>query len=76
MSEFIGKIKKEIKNNISIVGKIVEMNQLYGFTAGKKSKFVKLTFNNMQGFNRVRQLWGTSKFYKASDNFETAKTHE
>ena len=72
MSEFIQKIKKETKN-IPIDGKIVEMNQLYGFTAGKKSKFVKLTFDNMQAFNRVRQLWGTSKFYKASENFDTTK---
>jgi len=36
---------------------LVEYNKLYGFSGGKKSKFVKLTFANMMTFNRVKNMW-------------------
>jgi DNA polymerase elongation subunit (family B) len=36
---------------------IVEYNKLYGFAAGKKSKFVKLTFVNNYAMNKVKNMW-------------------
>ena len=36
---------------------IVDHNKLYGFAAGKKSRFVKLTFANLVAFNRTKNLW-------------------
>lgn len=36
---------------------LVEHNQLYEFTENKKFKFLKLTFQNMMTFNKVRNLW-------------------
>jgi len=36
---------------------LVEYNKLYGFTAGKKDKFVKLIFKNTIVMNKVKSLW-------------------
>lgn len=36
---------------------IVDSQKLYGFTAGKKSKFVKLVFSNTVALNKVKNLW-------------------
>lgn len=49
-------------DSIITSAEIVEYNKLYGFTAGKKSKFVKLTFPNMMCMTRVRNLWYTKDF--------------
>jgi DNA polymerase elongation subunit (family B) len=37
--------------------RLVEYNKLYGFSAGKKDKFVKLTFKNSTTMNKVKSLW-------------------
>jgi DNA polymerase elongation subunit (family B) len=37
--------------------KLVEHHKLYGFSGGKKYKFVLLTFANLQAMNRVKNLW-------------------
>lgn len=36
---------------------IVDHKKLYGFAAGRKSRFVKLTFSNLVAFNRTKNLW-------------------
>ncbi len=36
---------------------IIDSQKLYGFTAGKKSKFVKLVFSNTVALNKVKNLW-------------------
>ena len=36
---------------------LVEHNQLYEFTENQKFKFLKLTFDNLMTFNKVRNLW-------------------
>jgi DNA polymerase elongation subunit (family B) len=36
---------------------LVEYNKLYGFSGGKKDKFVKLTFENIKVMNKVKNLW-------------------
>ena len=42
----------------SIVGtELVDFNKLYGFSAGKKSRFVKFTFKNTIVMRKVRSLW-------------------
>jgi DNA polymerase elongation subunit (family B) len=37
--------------------KLVEHNKLYGFSGGKKFKFVLITFSNLQAMNKVKNLW-------------------
>jgi DNA polymerase elongation subunit (family B) len=44
----------------------VEYNKLYGFTAGKKDKFVQLTFKNTEVMNKVKNLWYTYVANKAN----------
>ena len=39
--------------------KLVEHNKLYGFSGGKKFKFVLITFTNLQAMNKVKNLWYT-----------------
>jgi DNA polymerase family B, exonuclease domain len=36
---------------------LVQYNKLYGFTAGKKSKFIKVTFRNTIAMNKVKNFW-------------------
>ncbi len=36
---------------------LVDSKKLYGFTAGKQSKFIKLTFKNTVVLNKVKNLW-------------------
>jgi len=36
---------------------LITRKKLYGFDNGKKHKFVKLTFANVQTFNKVKNLW-------------------
>jgi len=40
---------------------ILDANKLYGFTAGKTDKFIKLTFKNTSAFNKVKNLWFVSE---------------
>ena len=48
---------------------LVDYNKLYGFSSGKTSKFVRLTFENTNVFNKTRNLWYQGK----SDNSEDKK---
>jgi len=53
-------VKKLLPKNMqeSILStELVDYNKLYGFTAGKKSKFVKFTFKNSIVMKKVRGLW-------------------
>ncbi len=36
---------------------LIDSKKLYGFTAGKKSKFVKIVFRNTVAMNKVKNLW-------------------
>jgi len=54
----------EIKSSVgdyykdSIVNfELIESQKLYGFTAGKRSKFVKIVFRNTVVMNKVKNLW-------------------
>ena len=36
---------------------LVDYKQLYGFTAGKKTRFVQIVCKNMSAFNRIKNQW-------------------
>ena len=36
---------------------IVQYHKLYGFSAGKKDRFIQIIFNNQNAFNRMKGLW-------------------
>ena len=62
MSQLVKEIKSKIDKRFSesiVSAELVDYNKLYGFTAGKKDKFVKLTFKNTDVMNRVKNLWYT-----------------
>jgi DNA polymerase elongation subunit (family B) len=51
-----GKLGKYYEN--SICGcELVSKKKLYGFDAGKDHQFVQITFNNVQCFNKAKNLW-------------------
>ena len=37
--------------------KLVDYNKLYGVSAGKKDRFIQVTFHNQNAFNRMKNLW-------------------
>jgi DNA polymerase elongation subunit (family B) len=37
--------------------KLVDYNKLYGFSAGKKDRFIQVTFHNQNAFNRMKNMW-------------------
>ena len=51
--------------------KIVESKTLYGFDKGKKYKFVKLVFDNMNCYNTIKNLW-----YKNADSFKKKRLND
>ena len=56
--ELLSKFGSDKRAKSSLLGvELVEYNKLYGFTAGKKSKFVQLTFQNSMSMMRVRNFW-------------------
>jgi DNA polymerase elongation subunit (family B) len=40
-----------------VSAKIVDYHKLYGFSAGKKSKFVQIIFKNTTAMNKVKNFW-------------------
>lgn len=57
---FLVEIKQKVGNYYKrsiLNAELVEYNKLYGFTAGKKSKFMKLTFKSVAAMNKVKYLW-------------------
>jgi DNA polymerase elongation subunit (family B) len=53
-------IKKQLSkyyHNSILSIELVDKHKLYGFTAGKKYKFVKLSFDNLSAMNKVKNLW-------------------
>ena len=62
MNAFVREIKQLIGNYYKdslLKWDLVDSQKLYGFTAGKQSKFVKLTFKNTVSFNKAKNLWFT-----------------
>jgi DNA polymerase elongation subunit (family B) len=36
---------------------LVDYHKLYGFSAGKKDRFIRITFHNQAAFNRMKNMW-------------------
>ena len=58
LKDIQSKLGKKYEESI-VKSEIVEHNKLYGFTAGNKDKFIKLTFKNTDTMNRTKNLWYT-----------------
>lgn len=56
ISEIKGAIGDYYKDSI-VFFELVDRRKLYGFAAGKQSKFVKIVFKNTTAFNKVKNLW-------------------
>jgi DNA polymerase elongation subunit (family B) len=62
-NEIVSEFQRYLHDNLKInkngllETKLVDYNKLYGFSSGKTSKFVRLTFENMTVFNKIRNLW-------------------
>jgi DNA polymerase elongation subunit (family B) len=68
LHDFLRFLRKKLKqdSNGLLYGQLVDYNKLYGFSSGKKFRFIELVFQNMQIFNKVRNFW-----YKTSNLNET-----
>jgi len=59
-NQFLKEIKKEVGNYYADAisdCRFIERQKLYGFDSGKKHKFILLQFENIQTFNRVKNIW-------------------
>lgn len=59
-SQFVNHLKKCIGGYYAgsiVSAKLIKRKKLYGFDAGKEYRFIMLEFNNMQVFNKVKNLW-------------------
>ena len=68
LKDISSKIHKFDESSI-LTAELVEYNKLYGFSGGKKSKFVKLTFKTMATFSKVKNLW----YYYTDDKKDSSK---
>ena len=56
LAELRRKIGQYFETSI-LSAELVEHHKLYGFSGGKKCKFVKLVFKNVSAMNKVKNLW-------------------
>ena len=70
LSELREKLAKFQKSSI-LTAELVEYHKLYGFSGGKKDKFVKLVFKNQATMNKVKGLW-----YEYKKRFKNSTTTE
>jgi len=66
-------IAQKVKNaGNTVKGELCEFNKLYWFAGDKKSRFVRLSFNNMATYYKVRNIWydktgkKTTVYYKTT----------
>jgi DNA polymerase elongation subunit (family B) len=72
---FLADIKTKVGKAVAasvLSAELVDHNKLYGFAAGKKSRFVKITFANLVAFNRTKNLWYQ---YDQETNRRTSKPY-
>jgi len=53
---------------------LVDYKQLYGFTAGKKTRFVQIVCKNLSAFNRLKNQWYTDDRRLKSVLFQRTRT--
>jgi len=66
--EFLNHIRQLVgkSQGASILSvELIDARKLYGFTAGKKDRFVKITFKSVAVFNKTKNLWYTGQDYKS-----------
>ena len=56
LSEIKSSVGDYYKDSI-VKFELVDSQKLYGFSAGKKSKFVKIVFRNTTTLNKVKNMW-------------------
>ena len=70
LSELQTKAGKYHQNSI-VSAELVEYHKLYGFTGGKKHKFVKVVFKNQSTMNKVKNFW-----YEYKKRFKNSTSSE
>ena len=58
--KFVDELKDKVGNKFKdsiISSHLVDYNKLYGFSGGRKHKFVKIIFQNSAAMNKVKNLW-------------------
>ena len=58
--QFVDELKSKVGARFQdsiISSTLVEYNKLYGFSGGRKNKFIKLAFQNSAAMNKVKNLW-------------------
>ena len=70
LTELREKLAKFQKSSI-LTAELVEYHKLYGFSGGKKHKFVKLVFKNQATMNKVKGFW-----YEYKKRFKNSTTSE
>lgn len=63
------KLDKRFKNSI-ISCELVDHYKLYGFSGGKKHKFLKISFKNVTAMNKYKNLWYTYNNDECTKNGE------
>ena len=69
IKSLINKPKSEYFSDSIVSAELVNYHKLYGFTAGKKYKFIKLVFKNSIAMKKVRNLW----FEYVNDDYNPGK---
>ena len=65
------KIEPKVKNAINLIkGELCEYNKLYWFSNNKKNKFLRLIFNNMSTYYKVRNIFYNENGKKQTINYE------
>ena len=59
--------RREMKHHSIEKAFLVDYHKLYGFSGGKKHKFVQFVFPNVASMNRMKGLWYESTSYKAPE---------
>jgi len=71
-TEFLQYLKEKVGKYHATALTSIELlnaNKLYGFTAGKTDKFVKIAFKNTAAFNKTKNLW----FFSADGDYKNRK---
>ena len=66
MNDFVRELKKclgDYYKDSLVKWTLIDSQKLYGFAAGKQSKFVKLVFTNTVAFNKAKNLWFTKNIH-------------
>ena len=75
VEQFIGHLRQKVGKYYQgsiLDGKLIERKKLYSFDAGKKHRFVYITFANTAAFNKTKNLWYTG--YEKNEEGQSERT--